>query len=113
MYWPFVGLVGTVKDVFMTSDSEGALMSAGGRWNIIGALNSVLDDKVCVRVMFPFGTALTVTVDAKMLAGVPTTPSSHNGISGVFHELIGMYAMAYYKDNIIMFQLSEKVGASS
>jgi hypothetical protein len=81
MYWPFVGLVGTVKDVFMTSDSEGALMSAGGLWNIIGALNSMLEDTVCVRVMFPFGTALTVTVDARMFAGVPRAPTNHHGVS--------------------------------
>jgi hypothetical protein len=83
MYWPSVGLVGTVKDVFMTSDSEGALMSAGGLWNIMGALNSVLEDMACVRVMFPFGTALMVTVDARMLAGDPLTSTNHHGMPTV------------------------------
>jgi hypothetical protein len=65
----------------MTSDSEGALMSAGGLWNMMGALNSVLEDMACVRVMFPFGTALMVTVDAKMLAGDPRAPTNHHGVS--------------------------------
>jgi len=80
MYSPSVGLVGTVKDVFITSDSEGALMSAAGRWNTMGALYSVPDDMLCVIVMFPSGTELIVRVDAKILAGVPTLPTSHQGV---------------------------------
>jgi hypothetical protein len=83
MYSPSIALVGTVKDVFITSDSEGALMSSGGRWNMIGALYSVPDDTLCVIVMFPSGTALIVTVEAKILAGDPMTPASHQGMSGV------------------------------
>jgi len=83
MYSPSTGFVGTPRDVFMTSDSEGALMSAGGRWNIRGALYSVPDDMLCVSKMFPFGTELTVIVEAKISAGLPTTSLSHHGISGV------------------------------
>jgi hypothetical protein len=89
MYSPSVGLVGTPVDVFMTSDSEGALMSVGGLWKIRGALNSVLDDTACVRVMLPFGTELTVTVDAKMLAGVPRAPINHHGLFGSIYTPVG------------------------
>jgi hypothetical protein len=92
MYSPSVGFVGTVKDVFITSDSEGALISPSGLWNIMGA--------GFVMVMFPFGTALMVKVDARMSAGVPTTSFSHHGISGVLYTPIGMYAMAYYMGDI-------------
>jgi hypothetical protein len=89
MYSPSTGLVGTPIDVFMTSDSEGALMSAGGRWNTMGALYSVPDDMLCVIVMFPFGTELIVTVEAKMSAGVPTPPTSHQGVVGLMYTPVG------------------------
>jgi hypothetical protein len=89
IYSPSVALVGTVKDVFITSDSEGALMSSGGLWNISGALYSVPDDMLCVRVMFPSGTELTVNVDAKMFAGLPTAPASHQGVVSFINAAVG------------------------
>jgi len=82
IYSPSTGLVGTPKDVFMTSDSEGALMSAGGRWKIRGALYSVPDDMLCVSKMFPAGSELTVTVETCRLAGVPKLYRVHQGVSG-------------------------------
>ena len=98
IYSPSVALVGTVKDVFITSDSEGALMSAGGLWNISGALYSVPDDMLCVIVMFPSGTELTVNVDAKMLAGFPTAPTSHQGVVSFKNAAVGTCGIL--KDNI-------------
>jgi hypothetical protein len=98
IYSPSVALVGTVKDVFITSDSEGALMSAGGLWNISGALYSVPDDMLCVIVMFPSGTELIVRVDAKMFAGLPTAPLSHHGVVSFINAAVGTCGIL--KDNI-------------
>tara|TARA_R110000868_G_scaffold165070_2_gene398009 strand:+ start:283 stop:567 length:285 start_codon:yes stop_codon:yes gene_type:complete len=90
MYSPSVGLVGTPKDVFMTSDSEGALMSAGGRWNIMGALYSVPDDIVCCSKIFPAGRGFTVNVLTSMLAGVPNTSWLHHGVTALMYAAVGV-----------------------
>jgi hypothetical protein len=64
-------------------------MSAGGRWNIMGALYSVPDDMLCVIVMFPSGTALMVNVEAKIFAGLPTAPTSHQGVVSFKNAAVG------------------------
>jgi len=59
---PSIGYVGTLNDIFMTSDSEGALISAGGLWNIRGALTLCKVDgsiALCSKI-FPVGTGFTV-----------------------------------------------------
>jgi hypothetical protein len=65
----------------MTRLSDGAFGSAAGRWNIRGALNSVVEDRTLVSKMFPAGSALTVIVEASMLAGLDM-PCDHQGVVG-------------------------------
>jgi hypothetical protein len=63
----------------MTRLSDGAFGSAAGRWNIRGALNCVVDEITLVSKMFPAGSALTVIVEASMLAGF-AMPVDHQGV---------------------------------
>jgi hypothetical protein len=90
MYSPSTGLVGTPIDVFITSDSEGALISKAGLWNISGALYSVPEDTVCCSKMLPAGRGLTVMVLTSRLAGVPKISCDHQGRTLLIYAPVGI-----------------------